>query len=150
MNGILMQFADYVKTGKEEDPVKTDFDQVVAEVCLRYVAVGKDVRSNLGAVQSFEFRPLAIRRLVTNLVDNAARYADGMIEVTTRHQDGTVILSVLDRGPGIQSVDPNRLIRPFGSRKHSARRTTGCWARTVDHRSYCQASRRCPRLDQSS
>jgi two-component system osmolarity sensor histidine kinase EnvZ len=39
MNGILMQFADYAKTGKEEDLVKTDFNQVIAEVSQRYVAV---------------------------------------------------------------------------------------------------------------
>jgi two-component system osmolarity sensor histidine kinase EnvZ len=84
MNGILMQFADYAKTGKEEDLVKTDFNQVVAEVSQRYVAVGKDVRSNLGELPAFAFRPLAIRRLVTNLVDNAARYAGGAIEVETR------------------------------------------------------------------
>lgn len=120
MNGILRQFADYAKTGKEEDLVKTDFDQVVAEVCQRYVAIGKDVRSNLGSPPAFAFRPLAIRRLVTNLVDNAARYAGGTIEVETQLQDGNVILRVLDRGPGIKSTDPNSLIRPF-ARENIAR-----------------------------
>jgi two-component system osmolarity sensor histidine kinase EnvZ len=120
MNGILMQFADYAKTGKEEDLVKTDFNQVVAEVSQRYVAVGKDVRSNLGELPAFAFRPLAIRRLVTNLVDNAARYAGGAIEVETRFLEGNVTLRVLDRGPGIQSIDPNSLIKPF-ARENIAR-----------------------------
>jgi two-component system, OmpR family, osmolarity sensor histidine kinase EnvZ len=120
MNGILMQFADYAKTGKEEDVVKTDFNQVAAEVCQRYVAIGKDVRATLGALPAFAFRPLAIRRLVTNLVDNAARYAGGAIEVETQLQEGNVILRVLDRGPGIQSTDPNSLIKPF-ARENTAR-----------------------------
>jgi two-component system osmolarity sensor histidine kinase EnvZ len=120
MNGILLQFADYAKTGKEEQPVVADFNQVVAEVCQRYVAVGKDVRSNLAMLPAFGFRPLAVRRLVTNLVDNAARYADSGIEVNTSYLDGTVTLSVLDRGPGIQSMDPNSLIKPF-ARENIAR-----------------------------
>jgi len=122
MNGILLQFADYAKTGKEEEPVVADFNQVVAEVCQRYVAAGKDVRSNLGMLPVFGFRPLAVRRLVTNLVDNAARYADSGIEVNTRYLDGMVTMSVLDRGPGIQSMDPNSLIKPF-ARENIARGT---------------------------
>jgi len=120
MNGILLQFADYAKTGKEEDLVKTDFNQVVAEVCQRYVAIGKDVRSSLGEFPPFAFRPLAFRRLVTNLVDNAARYAGGIIEVETQLLDGKLAVRVLDRGPGIQSADPNSLIKPF-ARENIAR-----------------------------
>ena len=120
MNGILIQFTDYAKTGKEEDLVKTDFNQVVAEVSQRYAAVGKDVRPNLGELPVFAFRPLAIRRLVTNLVDNATRYAGGTIEVETQFLDGNVTLRVLDRGPGIQSIDPNSLIKPF-ARENIAR-----------------------------
>jgi two-component system osmolarity sensor histidine kinase EnvZ len=122
MNGILLQFADYAKTGKEEQPVLADFNQVVAEVCQRYVAAGKDVRSHLGVLPAFRFRPLAVRRLVTNLVDNAARYADVSIEVNTGYLDGKVTFSVLDRGPGIQSMDPNSLIKPF-ARENAARGT---------------------------
>jgi two-component system, OmpR family, osmolarity sensor histidine kinase EnvZ len=122
MNGILVQFADYAKTGKEEEPVVGDFNQIVAEVCQRYAAVGKDVRSNLAKLPAFGFRALAIRRLVTNLVDNAARYGEGNIEVNTRYGDGNVTLSVLDHGPGIQSMDPNSLIKPF-ARENAARGT---------------------------
>jgi two-component system osmolarity sensor histidine kinase EnvZ len=122
MNGILVQFADYAKTGKEEEPAVGDFNQVVAEVCQRYAAVGKDVRSNLAKLPAFGFRALAIRRLVTNLVDNAARYGDGEIEVNTRCRDGIVTLSVLDKGPGIQSMDPDSLIKPF-ARENAARGT---------------------------
>lgn len=122
MNGILVQFADYAKTGKEEEPVLGDFNQIVAEICQRYVAVGKAVNSDLAKLPEFGFRSLAIRRLVTNLVDNAARYADGEIEVNTRYCDGNVTLSVLDHGPGIQSTNPNSLIKPF-ARENVARGT---------------------------
>jgi two-component system, OmpR family, osmolarity sensor histidine kinase EnvZ len=122
MNGILVQFADYAKTGKEEEAVPGDFNQVVAEVCQRYRAVGKAVQSDFAKIPAFNFRALAVRRLVTNLVDNAARYGSDEIEVNTRYQDGVVTLSVLDQGPGIRSIDPNALIRPF-ARENVARGT---------------------------
>lgn len=122
MNAILVQFADYAKTGKEEAAALGDFNQVVAEVCQRYVAGGKAVRSDLAKMPALNFRALAVRRLVTNLVDNAARYGSGEIEVSTRYQDGLVKLSVLDQGPGIRSIDPNSLIKPF-ARENIARGT---------------------------
>ncbi|SRR5579859_707289 len=120
MNGILLQFADYAKTGREEEPVEGDFNQVVAEVCQRYVAAGKAVRWELANLPAFGFRALAIRRLVTNLVDNAARYGGGQIEVSTLYRDGSMTLSVLDHGPGVRLMDPNSLIKPF-AREHVAR-----------------------------
>jgi len=122
MNGILVQFADYAKTGREEEPVVADLNQVVAEVCQRYVAVGKVVHCDLAPIPAFNFRALAVRRLVTNLVDNAARYGSGEIEVNTRYQGSIVTLSVLDQGPGIRSVDPSSLIKPF-AREDVARGT---------------------------
>jgi two-component system osmolarity sensor histidine kinase EnvZ len=120
MNGILLQFADYAKTGKEEEPILGDFNQVIAEVCQRYVAVGKPVDWDLANQPVFGFRAMAIRRLVTNLVDNAARYGRGQIEVSTRYDGGSVTLTVRDQGPGIRSTDPNSLIKPF-ARENVAR-----------------------------
>jgi two-component system osmolarity sensor histidine kinase EnvZ len=122
MNGILLQFADYAKTGKEEEPILGDFNQVIAEVCQRYVAVGKPVDWDLANQPVFGFRAMAIRRLVTNLVDNAARYGRGQIEVSTRYEEGCVTLTVRDQGPGIRSTDPNSLIKPF-ARENVARGT---------------------------
>jgi two-component system osmolarity sensor histidine kinase EnvZ len=113
MHGILVQFADYAKTGKEEEPVVGNFNRVVAEVCQRYTAAGKAIKPDLATVPEFRFRALAIRRLVTNLVDNATRYGAGDIEVITRFSEGRTVLTVLDRGPGIRSTDPNSLIKPF-------------------------------------
>jgi two-component system osmolarity sensor histidine kinase EnvZ len=120
MTGILVQFSDYAKTGKEEEPMVGDFNQLVAEVCQRYVAVGKPINWDLANQPVFGFRAMAIRRLVTNLVDNASRYGRGQIEVSTRYEEGSVTLTVRDEGPGIRSTDPNSLIKPF-ARENIAR-----------------------------
>jgi two-component system osmolarity sensor histidine kinase EnvZ len=112
MNAILLQFADYAKSGKEEEPKPGDLNQLVAEVCQRYAQSGKTIRTDLASLPPFPFRSLAIRRLVTNLVDNAARYTSGEIEVSTRLDNDYVDLTVSDRGPGI-SMAPSSLIKPF-------------------------------------
>jgi len=119
MNAILMQFTDFVKSGKDEDPALGDFNQIVADICQRYIATGKAVHLETGFVPTFNFRTLAIRRLVTNLIENAARYSTGMIEVTTRSAEGSIFLHVGDRGPGIW-MDPQNLIKPF-VRENAAR-----------------------------
>ena len=80
------------------------------------------MRFEVGQLPLFSFRVLALRRLVTNLVDNALRYGTGEVELSTHYTDGQVVLSVLDRGPGIRSTDPNSLVKPF-AREDAARGT---------------------------
>jgi two-component system osmolarity sensor histidine kinase EnvZ len=122
MNDILVQFADYAKSGREEQAAVADFNHVVAEVCQRHITAGKLIRFDAGQLPLFSFRVLALRRLVTNLVDNALRYGTGDVELRTHFADGQVVLTVLDRGPGIRSTDPNSLVKPF-AREDAARGT---------------------------
>jgi two-component system osmolarity sensor histidine kinase EnvZ len=77
------------------------------------MSTGTAIRPALGALPPFRFRALAIRRLVTNLVDNAARYGVAGIEVSTGFEADRAVFSVQDRGPGIQSAAPESLIKPF-------------------------------------
>lgn len=113
MNAILTQFMDYLGSNKEEEPVAGDFNGIVADVCRRYRGTGAEIGSTLGALPPFSFRPLAVRRLVTNLVDNAVRYGVTGIEVSTGSDSGRAVFSVQDRGPGIRSMAPESLIKPF-------------------------------------
>ena len=113
MNAILLQFKDYARSGKEEPPAPTDFNQIVADVCARYISAGSTIRPDFAPLPTLTCRPLAMRRMVTNLVDNAARYGLHDVEVSTRLESGSLVLAVLDRGPGITSTDPNNLVKPF-------------------------------------
>jgi len=59
--------------------------------------------------------PRLLRRLIRNLLENASRYASGTpIEASTRQDDdGTVLLTVADRGPGILEHERERIFEPF-------------------------------------
>ena len=65
-------------------------------------------------------------RLVTNLIDNAARYnvGDGWVSVTTATTSGRAILTVSNSGPVVPQEDVERLFRPF-QRRGAARASHG-------------------------
>ncbi len=52
-------------------------------------------------------------RLLRNVVDNAARHASSRVRVTVRNQDGEVVLSVRDDGPGIPGEESERVFERF-------------------------------------
>ena len=113
MSAILAQFTDFVRSGKDEEIVATDFNQIVAETCTRYTASGAAIDAKLAAISPLDGRPLALRRLVTNLIDNAVRYGHADVQVSTWVEDKRLIFSVTDRGPGIRAIDPSVLVKPF-------------------------------------
>ncbi len=58
----------------------------------------------------------AVREIVLNLVDNAAKYSKGPIEISVSAGDGPdamVEISVSDRGPGIPHGDEERIFERF-------------------------------------
>jgi protein-histidine pros-kinase len=68
--------------------------------------------------------PLALRRIVDNLVGNALRYA-GATEVVVRSTADAVEVQVLDRGPGIPTADLAAVMQPFVRLESSRNRATG-------------------------
>lgn len=58
--------------------------------------------------------PLALRRAVGNLIDNARRYGgEGPIEVVAEAWPGELRIGVLDRGPGIPEDQLSLVFEPF-------------------------------------
>ena len=54
-------------------------------------------------------------RVLCNLLENAARYslAPGSIELGARREQGQLVFSVADRGPGVDPADAERVFEPF-------------------------------------
>ncbi len=67
-----------------------------------------------------------IRQVILNLVSNAARFTEqGGITVSAREQNGYVVVSVSDTGPGISEKDAERIFEPFCQAAGSPWRETG-------------------------
>jgi two-component system osmolarity sensor histidine kinase EnvZ len=69
----------------------------------------------------------ALRRAIGNLVQNALRYApDGPIELLCEAaEDGSCVIAVLDRGPGIPADQVEDMFQPFHRRDPSRSPVTG-------------------------
>ena len=73
---------------------------------------------------TFACRPLALRRALSNLIVNAAKFADAA-EVSLAEEDGNAVITVADRGPGIADDLKEKVFQPFFRVKLSRSRETG-------------------------
>lgn len=115
------QFLDFARLADSE-PVADDGDlaALARSVIERYAKTGAPVRADLVPVPPLRLRPLAIQRLIANLIENALRHAGTEVEVATGAAAGVAFVEVLDRGPGIPAADAERMLQPF-TRLDSAR-----------------------------
>ena len=68
--------------------------------------------------------PLALRRVIENLLRNAVEYGGGGT-LHIRQQQDAMVLTVSDAGPGIAEQDRERLLAPFERGEESRNRQTG-------------------------
>jgi two-component system osmolarity sensor histidine kinase EnvZ len=114
MDAIIGQFLDFAREGRNEvSSAVEDLNHIVSSVCERFSRTGQVIKTNLGELPFMALKPIAMQRMVTNLMDNALRYGKGEVEVTTQYIDGRAILRVLDRGPGIPDEELSRVMQPF-------------------------------------
>jgi two-component system, OmpR family, sensor kinase len=68
--------------------------------------------------------PLGLRRLVSNLVDNAIKYG-GAARGRVFAEDGCAIIEIEDDGPGVSDREMDRVFEPFYRGEPSRNRETG-------------------------
>ena len=72
----------------------------------------------------YECRPTALKRALTNLIDNAVKYgktAHAAINATSK----TIEITIDDEGPGIPKSELKRVLEPFYRVEESRSRETG-------------------------
>lgn len=55
----------------------------------------------------------ALVQILVNLIDNASKHGKDEVRVEATAKDGSVVLRVLDRGPGVPAADRERIFDPF-------------------------------------
>ena len=109
---VIAQFLAFAR-GEDEAQTVGDLDSLIREVAEGYQKREQAVSFQPAGIAPLRFAPLAISRAVSNLVDNAIRYAPGPIEIQARESPGRVVIEVLDHGPGVPASEAERLKRPF-------------------------------------
>lgn len=72
----------------------------------------------------FNGRPVALKRCLGNLVDNAVKYGQS-VTLAAEEGDGEVVITMTDQGPGIPEQELQRVFEPFYRLEGSRSRNTG-------------------------
>jgi len=112
MDQVVGQFLEFAR-GEDEARLPGELPGLLAEIGDHYAKLGKRISVRALPMPELAFARQSLRRALTNLIDNALRYAGEPLEVEARGAGGAVEIDVLDRGPGIPEGEAERLKRPF-------------------------------------
>ena len=117
MRHLVDQGLSYARTAQavQEAAVATDLEALMLSLVADYDDAGRPVTwRDLPEARDWTVvtRPRALRRIVTNLVDNALKFA-GAAELALTWRDGRPVIEVLDRGPGIAKDHWTKVTAPF-------------------------------------
>ena len=124
MDAILEQFISFMRDGSDEPLEPTDINCILNEVTAQFsqqTIVNFCPESDLPLVL---VRRMAIKRMIGNLVNNALRYGQAPIELSSHKSRDALIMTIRDHGQGIDEATIPDLLQPF-VRGESARTTQG-------------------------
>ncbi|MGO1624943.1 ATP-binding protein [Psychrobacter sp.] len=146
MDAILEQFISFMKDGSDEPVSLTDLDTIFNEIMVQFAPMQFVYQSECDKV--VPVRPLSIKRLIINLVNNANRYGKPPIYLSAtvmptfteneEEEDSDVVtesainkeaqeqlmICVRDCGDGVAEDHLERIMQPF-ERGETARTTQG-------------------------
>lgn len=124
MDNIINQFLDFVKGVEGEPSQMVDINTILKNVQERQSRAGRNLIIQFSPTYFIAVRPLAMQRLLDNLVGNAYNYGKGEVRITNKILANHIVISVIDNGPGIPESHLKKLLRPF-ERLDEARTNAG-------------------------
>ncbi|KAA3655158.1 MAG: HAMP domain-containing protein [Proteobacteria bacterium] len=114
MDRVIGQFVDYGRS-EPQPPEPVKLAQLIADVAEPYGLRGLKLRLELDEAAIIRARPVALRRALRNLIDNAERYGgtDQTITLRTTALGDRWQIAVIDQGPGVPEAAIEQLKRPF-------------------------------------
>lgn len=146
MDAILEQFISFMKDGSDEPVSLTDLDVIFNEIMVQFAPMKFIYQSEFQ--KTVPIRPLSIKRLVINLINNANRYgkppiylsatvvptfietvATEVTDIVTENEvnqeaQEQLVICVRDCGSGVAEDQLERIMQPF-ERGETARTTQG-------------------------
>lgn len=123
LKGLVAEFSQFARMPAPKVS-KTDLNQLLNETLLLYEGLFESVNFNknfLNELPNVMVDKKQIRRVVINLIDNAAEAMDrsGTIDITTDHDARKNLVNILvaDNGPGIPASEREKLFLPYYSTK---------------------------------
>lgn len=125
MDSIIGQFLTFVRDGTDEPTQAGKLNDLIIHLAERYARAGKTIELDLMQLPESEFKPVAMQRMLMNLIDNAWYYGKQGVAVTSKIENGQIVITVVDRGPGIPLGELGYLCQPFTRRESSRSNSSG-------------------------
>ncbi len=126
MNELIGRCLEVSRDFAEQETVDMNLCDLLAEVATEFMQAGAVIRGNKGPDCRIRVRPLSLKRILVNLIDNAVRYGGGEpVDIEYEIVDGRIEIRVLDRGPGIPAGEREAVFRPFYRLEPSRSSRTG-------------------------
>jgi len=114
MQKMLENYLDFAEDVTREKAKKTDLKKMIKEIINSESIENKVIEFNVKNDKPlfFECREIAMKRCITNLLNNACSYGDD-IRVALEKKKDVIDISIEDNGPGIDKTDYDKAIKPF-------------------------------------
>jgi len=110
----------------EEKLSRIDLNAFIDTLVSDYLDVGKNVTfTPAGQAVALVTHPQALRRILTNLIDNALKFAGSAELRLSLGESGEVEIVIADNGPGIPPEELESVLQPFYRVESSRNRDTG-------------------------
>ena len=122
MIGATMAFVrDATKTGERR---RLELSSLVQSIADEMSDTGADVTAETTGPVVIEGDPIALRRLVSNLLDNAVKFGE-RARARVYSESGSAVIEIDDNGPGLTAADQDKVFEPFYRGEPSRSRETG-------------------------
>ncbi|HET6971491.1 MAG TPA: ATP-binding protein [Phenylobacterium sp.] len=101
-----------------------ELSSLVESLCDEMAETGAKTEAEAGEKVVLEGDPMALRRLIANLLENAVKFG-GQARARVFADAGHAVVEIDDDGPGIPPQDRERVFEPFYRREPSRSRQTG-------------------------
>ncbi len=125
MESMIAQTLDFMRDATANEPAQpVDIMALLESLQTDYQDAGHAFELAGSAARPISGRPRALRRCLTNLIDNAIRYGQrARVEVEERAAE--LAIRVLDEGPGMPEAELERAFEPFWREASRSRETGG-------------------------
>jgi signal transduction histidine kinase len=110
-------------TQQPEDRKLVDITSLLESLQQDHEAMGQKLRLR-GSAAPYPTRPMALRRCLENLIDNAINYGNEA-DITVEDDAHALVILIADQGTGIPDKDLEQVFEPFYRLEKSRSRNTG-------------------------